>query len=99
MEPKEGVATTTEEVVTALYEHLKPAALLYGDIQTLRDQRPLMVTLLSPGSFAAYIGHQRAAGADLAHIKPPHISPSDRVVGLLLGTPEPVPTAPVGASR
>jgi hypothetical protein len=45
------------------------------------------VTLLSKGTFVNYTAHMQAEGADLAHLKPPHINPSDKVLSLLLGRP------------
>lgn len=45
------------------------------------------VTLLPTGAFARYTAQKQAEGADLAHIKPPHLDPSDEVLALLLGKP------------
>jgi hypothetical protein len=45
----------------------------------------VQVTLLPKGTFAEYTAHRQAEGADLAHLKPPHINPSDKVLSLLLG--------------
>jgi hypothetical protein len=50
--------------------------------------KPLKVTVLPAGTFEAYISKQRAAGADLAHLKPPHVNPADTVINTLL-TPVP----------
>ena len=44
--------------------------------------------LLPHGSFANYTSQRQAEGADLAHLKPPHINPSDKVLSLLLAAPE-----------
>lgn len=46
------------------------------------------VTLLPKGTFARYTAQRQAEGADLAHLKPPHISPSEKVLSLLLGREE-----------
>jgi len=46
--------------------------------------------LLPQGAFANYTAHRRAEGADLAHLKPPHINPSEKVLSLLLAKPEAV---------
>jgi hypothetical protein len=46
------------------------------------------VTLVPPGTFASYTARRQAEGADLAHLKPPHINPSNEVLSFLLGTPE-----------
>ncbi len=45
--------------------------------------KPIEVTLLPAGVFANYKGQRQAEGADLAHLKPPHINPSDKVLSLL----------------
>jgi hypothetical protein len=60
----------------------------------LRDQFASMidfkveVNLLPQGAFAQYTAQRRAEGADLAHLKPPHINPSSRVLSLLSAAPE-----------
>jgi len=48
------------------------------------------VNLLPQGAFANYIARRRAEGADLAHLKPPHINPSEKVLSLLTARPEEV---------
>lgn len=44
----------------------------------------LHLTLLPKGAFARYTAKKQAEGADLAHLKPPHINPSEKVLTLLL---------------
>ncbi|GAJ09567.1 unnamed protein product [marine sediment metagenome] len=44
------------------------------------------VTLLPRGAFANYTYQRQLEGADLAHLKPPHINPSEKVISLLLTT-------------
>ncbi|MDD5338959.1 MAG: GH3 auxin-responsive promoter family protein [Dehalococcoidales bacterium] len=46
------------------------------------------VSYLPKGAFDNYTALRQAQGADLAHLKPPHINPSDRVLALLLGQEE-----------
>ncbi len=46
------------------------------------------VTLLPRGAFANYTSQRQAEGADLAHLKPPHINPSNEVLSLLLAKPK-----------
>jgi hypothetical protein len=48
------------------------------------------ITLLPRGAFANYTSQRQTEGADLAHLKPPHINPSDKVLSLLLAKPEEV---------
>lgn len=84
LELKEGEMRGPEEITPILQERLKAADSDYLDIETMLGRRPLQVTLLATGTFARYMAHQQAAGADPAHTKPPHMNPSDRVVELLL---------------
>lgn len=53
--------------------------------------------LLPHGAFANYTSQRQAEGADLAHLKPFHINPSDKVLSLLLAKPEAVPEVKVAA--
>jgi hypothetical protein len=56
----------------------------YKDMKEILDITPLNITILPPGSFNAYIKSKLAAGADLAHLKPPHMKPSDESLKFLL---------------
>ena len=47
------------------------------------NQVNVQVNLLPQGTFANYMAKRQAEGADLAHLKPPHINPPDAVVSLL----------------
>jgi hypothetical protein len=47
------------------------------------------VTLLPQGIFANYISQRQAEGADLGHLKPPHINPTDRTLAALVPQPSP----------
>jgi hypothetical protein len=44
----------------------------------------LAVTLLYPGTFQAYMQEKQAMGADLSHLKPAHMNPSDDTIQMLL---------------
>jgi hypothetical protein len=44
----------------------------------------LRVTLLPEGAFGRYILEQQAAGAELAHLKPPQINARDEIIDKLL---------------
>jgi len=46
------------------------------------------VTLLPKGAFASYMTHKQEEGADLAHLKPPHMNPSTKVLAQLTGETE-----------
>lgn len=48
------------------------------------------LTLLPRGAFAGYMAHKRAEGADLAHLKPPHVNPQPNVLAILQAKVKPV---------
>lgn len=73
-----------EEIQVRIHENLKALNPFYGDLETMLEIRPLRVTLLQPGTFGAYSLERQAAGADLAHLKPPRMNADDRVLGDLL---------------
>jgi hypothetical protein len=52
----------------------------YRDLETMLGQKPLKVTHLSTGTFRRYTEERQAAGADLAHLKPHHVNPGQKVM-------------------
>ena len=82
VELKEDVPA--EELRRRVDENLRTANPFYADLEAMLETRPLEVTLLPRGTFRAYYLEQQAAGADLAHLKPPHMNPSDEIVSSLL---------------
>lgn len=56
---------------------------VYGTPEAVIGVKPIKVTLLPSGAFDNYRVQRQAEGADLAHLKPPHINPSDKVLSLL----------------
>jgi len=50
--------------------------------------RPLKVTVLRRGTFAHYMREQQAAGADIAHLKPPHMNAPDGIIDALFRASE-----------
>ncbi|MCJ7744504.1 MAG: GH3 auxin-responsive promoter family protein, partial [Dehalococcoidales bacterium] len=81
----------TEEIATLIHEELKKLDMPYSDLESFTGLRPLVVTLLPENAFQAYKLKQQAAGAELEHLKPPHINPSDAVVNFLLNPAVKVP--------
>lgn len=73
-----------EKVAQQVHEALMVLNPFYGDLVELLGVRPLHVTLLSPGTFLRYMQMQQAAGADLAHLKPPHMNAPESVIERLL---------------
>lgn len=59
---------------------------IYGsdpEAEAAASSRLVEVTLLPQGAFANYIAKRQAEGADLGHLKPPHINPTDRTLAAL----------------
>lgn len=82
IEPKESI---DQEIIQAkVHESLKKINPFYADYEAMIDDQPLEVTVLVPGSFKAYMMNKQASGADLAHLKPPHMNSSDEVIHTLL---------------
>jgi len=73
-----------EEVERLIDEQLKVVDADYGDLGSWLGLQPVRVTLLSRGTFQRYYEEMREQGADLSHLKPPHMNPSDFVVQRLL---------------
>jgi hypothetical protein len=55
----------------------------YNDMKEILNIEPVSVTLLPDGSFDAYMKSKVEAGADLAHLKPPHMKPSEDILNTL----------------
>jgi hypothetical protein len=82
IELKDDVAV--EVVRQSVHEDLKTLNPFYTDLESMLEVRPLKVTLLARGTFQEYSMEKQAAGADLAHLKPPHMNPSDEIISDLL---------------
>jgi hypothetical protein len=95
IELKGGYPANEADVATAVHEQIMTTdnadfsadSPLRGDFADSIDFR-VKVTLLPPGTFAGYTARRQAEGADLAHLKPPHVNPPEEVLTLLLGSPE-----------
>jgi hypothetical protein len=82
IELKDGVSA--DSVQSLVHESLKAIDPNYSDLDRMLKVRPLRVTLLSRGTFESYLQEKRAAGFDLAHLKPPHMNASDVMISNLL---------------
>ena len=56
----------------------------FGELEKIMGDGYLSITKLPSGAFNNYIQSQRDAGADLAHIKPPHMQPDDQQLEKLM---------------
>lgn len=90
IEPKNGYSHNTMELSTKIKTLMmnsgKNSYQASGINEDWRDNLDFGVdiTLLPKGTFDRYTKQRQAEGADLAHLKPPHINPSDRILSLLL---------------
>lgn len=81
-----AVAASILNEVRRLDERVN-AASIYDSFVSMVGAAPIVVRLLPDGAFERYTAAQRARGADLAHLKPPHINPPDSVVMMLTASP------------
>lgn len=82
IELKEELSTAT--LGQLIDEQLKAADIDYCDIEEQLGIRPIKITLLSPGTFGRYYQEKVTEGADLAHLKPPHMNASDSIIEQIL---------------
>jgi hypothetical protein len=96
LELKNGFQISTEDMTKKIYESLisQNVSNLNQTVaqNKLTDMAELKIDvhLLPKGTFTNYMSKRQSEGADLAHLKPPHINPSDRILSLLLGESEEV---------
>jgi hypothetical protein len=82
IEPKGSM--DADEVHRRIDSCLKDTNPFYADYEALIEKRALEVTVLSQGTFQAYMFEKQAAGTDLAHLKPKHMNPPTEEIRLLL---------------
>lgn len=56
----------------------------FGNMKEIMGDGHVKITILPKDAFNIYMEKQKNAGADLAHIKPPHMQPTDDVVEKLM---------------
>jgi hypothetical protein len=99
IELQDGATVSDEALSQALYrqimatENEEKADLLEEDFVESFGFK-VQATTLPRGTFDDFTARKQAQGADLAHLKPPHIQPSDEELTLLVRKPGPVVTAP-----
>jgi hypothetical protein len=104
IELMDNYSFTAEEVASAVYDEIlkvDDGLYVYKDLPMLAKLigfTPVDVTLLKTGSFASYKSQRQSEGADLAHLKPPHMNPPIKVLASLGIRQDSVPDAgtPVG---
>jgi hypothetical protein len=81
IETKDGDAWDIEQKV---HQNLRELDSSYAEVEDILHLSPLKVTLLSEGTFNRYFKERQAAGADLGHLKPPHMNPPTEIMDRLI---------------
>jgi hypothetical protein len=86
IEPKADSLLNEKNLAQGVFRELKAmeSGLPFNDINDTLTIVPVEVTLLPHGAFERYLNLRRSLGADLAHLKPPHINPSDKDLAILI---------------
>jgi hypothetical protein len=90
IELKNGYQGNTEDIAKSIYNNLNSQNIIKLNETVAKNKLSDMadfkinVSFLPKGTFAGYIARRQAEGADLAHLKPPHINPSEKVLSMLI---------------
>ena len=84
LEPASGPVIPEEEAERRISRALGLIESDWADMEQMAGLHPLRVTYLPAGAFDRYRQRKVAEGADLAHLKPLHINPTDQVLDTLL---------------
>jgi len=84
IEPKSSTEIDITKTQTIISQQLDEANPEYKDFRTITGRNPLKISVLPHGSFNAYMEYKKNLGADLAHIKPPHMQANDKIIRRLL---------------
>jgi hypothetical protein len=94
LEPKDEIRIDPKELEIRLYREIMEEEYKgFSGSQARNDadnmaKLEVKILLLAPGTFARYTAVRRSEGADIAHLKPPHVNPSQKVLSIILDTPE-----------
>jgi hypothetical protein len=94
IEPNEGENVIANELETNLYNQIIKGELsAFATSQSHKDaikttKLEIKVTLLPQGTFAGFTAKRREEGADIAHLKPQHVNPPQKVLAFFLDTLE-----------
>jgi hypothetical protein len=94
IEPNQEHQINERELEKSLYNKIiKEEMDAFGTSQIHKDalkttKLEIKVTMLPRGAFATYTAQRRAEGADIAHLKPPHVNPTQKVISTLLAVSE-----------
>lgn len=84
IEQPKGDTTPISDVEEALRRSFRELNAEFVDFEEIIGKDCFMVTRLRENAFAEYMQQQKAAGADLAHLKPAHMQPLENVIKRLI---------------
>lgn len=80
----EGKNVVTDGLADALHQSLIDTMEDYATFATIMKRNPIRVSPLSAGTLQRYLELKQAEKADLGHLKPPRMQPSDAITQRLL---------------
>lgn len=80
----ESDGTSSDQLKPLIHAGLQQVDSDFTDLEYMLGSDHLQVTRLANNSFMRYMEDRRRAGSDLAHVKPPHMQPSNDVIKRLL---------------
>ena len=83
LEPKPSENIAIEEYKGKLAVELSKISSEFSSLEEILGYDTIQISLLNPGSFDYYMKQKQEEGADMAHIKPPHMQPSDQIMDRL----------------
>ena len=94
IELRDGYQTDTKKIAALMYNKLtQPDSNKSAEVTRDNDLTDvagfsIKVEILPKGTFAGFISQRQAEGADLAHLKPPHVNPSEKILAMLTSKTE-----------
>ena len=91
LELMDGYIASEKSVATAIRDQFKKLDRrhrcnlynLIGNMETMLDLEPVVVTFLAQGTFSSYKAQRRSEGVAVSSLEPPHVNPSDEALSLL----------------
>jgi hypothetical protein len=84
LELDEAEQSSIDSLKKKVKEYLNKMNPEFGEMEKIMKDEYLMISKLPTGAFKRYIKSQQEAGADIAHIKPSHMEPSDEQLEKLM---------------
>jgi hypothetical protein len=93
LELKDGYQYSEQTIAATLYDKMTMAEDEFTSSPTHNDLMNMVgfnieVKFLPRGTFSNYTAMRQAEGADLAHLKPPHVNPPQKVLAILTAETE-----------